>query len=153
MIDLTQTVEVSDTGNGTWAVNLQVQGASFRRARTLLVFADSTAASAAVVKENDASSWWSQTAGADYVMIGTKELLPSLEPLAQHRRNQGLAVNVVELKTYDEYSFRLHTATAIRDYRRRVTIARQAGFVYSVVVRLRPEELLARRERPGGRRG
>ena len=75
VIDLTQTIEVNDAGNGTYNVDMQVQGASFRRAHTLLVFADNTAASAAVVKTNEASSWWSQTAGADYVMIGTKELL------------------------------------------------------------------------------
>ena len=117
VIDLTQTVEVSSAGDGSYNIALQVQGASFRRAHTLLVFADSTAASAAVVKENDASSWWSQTAGADYVMIGTKELLPSLEPLAQFRRNQGLVVNVVDVEDlYDEYSFGRHTPQAIRDY-------------------------------------
>ena len=39
-------------------------------------------------------------------MIGTRELLPSLETLAQFRRNQGLIVKVVDVEDlYDEYSF------------------------------------------------
>ena len=58
-----------------------------------------------------------ETAGADYLMIGSRELLPSLEPLADFRRSQGLIVHVIDIEDlYDEYSFGQHTPLAIHDY-------------------------------------
>ena len=102
--------------NGTYSVDLQVLGATFRRTHTLIVFADSTAAPAVSVRHNDPSSWWSQTAGADYVIVTTRDLKANVEPLAQLRRNQGLVVKVIDVEDlYDEFSFWQHSPQAIHD--------------------------------------
>jgi hypothetical protein len=116
VLELTETVKVNKETGGTYSVDLQVQAASFRRPHTLRVFADNSALSAAV-KRNEPSTWWSQTAGADYVMISTGDLKTSVEPLAQLRRNQGMVVQVVDVEDlYDEFTFGQHSPQAIHGY-------------------------------------
>ncbi len=91
--------------------------APFSRPHKLLAFADGQADTADALRLNDPSSLWSQTAGADYVMISTADLKASVEPLAQLRRNQGMVVEVVDVEDlYDEFSFGTHSPQAIHDY-------------------------------------
>jgi hypothetical protein len=81
------------------------------------MFTDQQAQPADSVTRNDPSSWWSQTAGADYVIISTRSLKANVEPLAQLRRNQGLVVQVVDVEDlYDEFSFGSHSPQAIHDF-------------------------------------
>jgi hypothetical protein len=120
VLELTETVQVNAAGDGTYSVDVQVQDASLRQPHALFVFADSAALPVALpvasVRHNDASSWWSQTAGADYLMITTRELKASVESLAQFRRNQGQVVQVIDVEDlYDEFSFGQHTPQAIHD--------------------------------------
>jgi len=116
VLELTETARVNTEADGTYSVDLQVQRATFRRPHTLLVFADSTAAPAVSVRPNEPSSWWSQTAGADYVIVTTRELLANVAPLAQLHRNQGLVVQVIDVEDlYDEFSYGQHTPQAIHD--------------------------------------
>jgi autotransporter-associated beta strand protein len=91
--------------------------APFSRPHKLLAFADGQADTVDALDSNAPSSLWSETAGADYVMITTAGLKASIEPLAQLRRNQGMIVQVVDVEDlYDEFSFGEHSPAAIHDY-------------------------------------
>ena len=117
VLEITPTVVVTAQGDGTYAVDMQVQGASFRQAHTLLAFVDGQAGHPDTIKANEPSSWWSQTAGADYLIISSGEFKTSLEPLAQLRRGQGMVVKVVDVEdVYDEFSFGQHTPQALHDF-------------------------------------
>src|SRR5882762_11623600 len=75
------------------------------------------AAAANSVRSNEPSSWWSHVSGDDYVMITTKELKASVEPLAALRRSQGMVVDVVDVEElYDEFTFGQHSPQAIHDF-------------------------------------
>ncbi|MGH9874076.1 MAG: C25 family cysteine peptidase [Pyrinomonadaceae bacterium] len=117
VIEITQTGKVNNEADGTYSVDLQVQGANFRREHTVLLFANDSALSADAVKLNEPSTLWSQTSGADYVMISTTDLKANVEPLAQLRRNQGMVVQVVDVENlYDEFTFGRHSPQAVHDY-------------------------------------
>ena len=95
--------------------------APFSRPHKLLAFVDGQADSVDALRLNEPSSFWSETAGADYVIISTADLKASVEPLAQLRRNQGMPqgmiVQVVDVEDlYDEFSFGAHSPQAIHDY-------------------------------------
>ena len=117
MLELTKATRVNADADGSYSVDLQVPGAGFRNARTLVAFTDATAQAAAAVRQNNPSSWWSQTSGADYLIVTSHDFMASVEPLAQLRRNQGMVVNVIDVEDlYDEYSFGLHTPQAMKDF-------------------------------------
>jgi hypothetical protein len=98
-------------------VDFQVAGATHLKQHQLLVFAEGRVNPVDSLRRNLPSSWWSETAGADYLLITTRELQGSVEPLAQLRRNQGLVVKVIDVEDlYDEFSFGEHTPQAIRDF-------------------------------------
>ena len=116
VIEVTSTVAVTPQPDGTYAADLQVLGASFRRPHTVLVFVDGVAEQPAAVEPNEPSSWWSQTAGADYLIITNANFVSQVEPLAALRRSQGLVVKVIDVEdVYDEFSFGSHTPQALRD--------------------------------------
>src|SRR5258706_2300543 len=117
VIEITQTAKVNSETGGTYSVDLQVEGATFRQVHKLLVFADSSFSCADVVKQNQPSVWASQTAGADYVVVVNGRLKAAVQPLAALRRNRGLAVQVVDVEDlYDEFTFGRHSPQAIHDY-------------------------------------
>jgi len=110
--ELTPMVKAEDGG---YAAYIEVGPASALAPHALLAFAVA-GAQAASVKANNPSSWWSQTTGADYLIITTGGLKTSVEPLAQMRRNQGLVVKVIDVEDlYDEFSFGAHTPQAIHE--------------------------------------
>jgi hypothetical protein len=54
---------------------------------------------------------------ADYLMIAHASLLDAIQPLAEHRRREGLAVAVVDVQDiYDEFNHGIVSAEAIRDF-------------------------------------
>ena len=68
------------------------------------------------VSANVPSSWHAAP-GADLVIIGTRQLLPSLRPLVEQRIRDGLRVAVVDIEdVYDEFSAGEKDATAIRSF-------------------------------------
>jgi peptidase C25-like protein len=55
--------------------------------------------------------------GADYVVVAHADLLSAVQPLVAHRRDQGLAVSVVDVQdVYDEFSGGLLDPEAIREF-------------------------------------
>jgi hypothetical protein len=117
VVEITPTVMVNPETDGTWSVDLRLQEASFRHVHTLMVFADGQPITPDLVKQNQPSTWWSQTAGADYVIITSSNFKTGLEPLAQQRSNQGMVVKVIDVEDlYDEFSYGLHSPLAIHDF-------------------------------------
>ena len=54
---------------------------------------------------------------ADYIVIAPKEFVPDVQPLADHRAAQGLAVQVVDLESiFDEFNYGIYSPEAIRDF-------------------------------------
>jgi hypothetical protein len=103
--------------DGGYAAYMEVRQASQLNPHTLLAFAGGQARHADSVKANNPSSWWSQTAGVDYVIITTRALKAAVEPLAQLRRSHGMSVAVVDVEDiYDEFSFGKHSPEAIRSF-------------------------------------
>jgi len=116
-LEITETVRVNQENDGTYSVDLQVDGATFRQVHKLLVFADNSVSRADGVKQNQPSTWRSQTGGADYVIIASGELKSAVEPLAALRRSRGMVVQVVDVEDlYDEFTFGRHSPQAIHDY-------------------------------------
>jgi hypothetical protein len=116
-LEITGTVRVNQENDGTYSVDLQVDGATFRQVHKLLVFADNSVSSAEAVKQNQPSTWGSQTGGADYVIIASGGLKAATEPLAALRRSRGMVVQVVDVEDlYDEFTFGRHSPQAIHDY-------------------------------------
>ncbi len=57
------------------------------------------------------------TEGADYLVIAHADFLQGVQPLVEHRRNQGLRVRVADVQdVYDEFSGGLLVPHAIRDF-------------------------------------
>ena len=122
---------VASEGGG-YTAYVEVRQASALSPHTLLAFAGVQPRQADSVKANTPSSWWSQTTGANYVIFTVAGLKPAVEPLAQLRRSQGMAVAVVDIDdVYDEFSFGKHSPHAIRGFLQRAnkTWDRQPKFV------------------------
>jgi peptidase C25-like protein/Big-like domain-containing protein len=102
-----------------YSVSFAASGVGQRR---LMVFADNKALAPAEVRANQGSSLRSTGQGADLVIVTTREMKGSFEPLAMVRRSQGLKVMVVEIEDlYDEWSYGVRTPDAIKEF---VTYAR-----------------------------
>ena len=103
--------------SGSYAAYVAVPQASALNPHTLLAIAAGQTQHAESIKANAPSSWWSQTAGADYVIITTAELKESLAPLVQLRSSQGMLVKTVDVEDlYDEFTFGKHSPQAIRSF-------------------------------------
>jgi hypothetical protein len=69
------------------------------------------------VTSNTPSTLSATSNAADFVIITTPELAPALTPLVQLRQSQGLTVKVVDVAdVYDEFSFGVKSAQAIKDF-------------------------------------
>jgi hypothetical protein len=63
------------------------------------------------------SDWRGAAHRADLLIVGPAALLPAIAPLAERRRRQGLAVEVVDVQDlYDEWSYGEVDPRAIRDF-------------------------------------
>ncbi len=84
--------------------------------RTIHAIGPSRVLQPAWLQANAASSWSSSEDGADVLFVAARELMPALQPLVDLRESQGYTVAVVAVEdAYDEYSFGIKRATAIRD--------------------------------------
>lgn len=64
-----------------------------------------------------ASSLRSPDNGADYIIIAHQRLMGSIQPLAEHRKQQGLRVIVADMEDiYDEFAFGLEDPQAVKDF-------------------------------------
>jgi len=71
----------------------------------------------AAITRNQPSNWSGNVQGADMVVITHRNFRNRVEPLAQLRRREGMAVAVVEVEDlYDEFSYGAHGPRAIRDF-------------------------------------
>lgn len=106
--------------------------ASANSPHTLVAVSEGQAAHVDGLALNQSSSWWSQTAGADYLIITPRDLMFSVEPLALLHRSQGMVVQVVDVEDlYDEFTFGEHSPRAIHDFLQRAsaTWTRQPHYV------------------------
>ena len=85
--------------------------------RLLLAFGPGQVRAAAAVTANTPSSLKSRTNGADFLIIGPGELLPSAEPRAAARRAAGLDVLLVNIRDiYDEIAGGEKSPYALREF-------------------------------------
>ena len=114
-VELAGSVTLKDTG---YAVAVHTPAAPrLGGVRTLYAFSADQIKHPAAIIANRPSHWRTDVAGADVVMITTHDLEPALAPLVALRRSQGHSVAVVDIQDiYDEYSYGLKAAAAIRDF-------------------------------------
>ncbi len=100
--------------NGTAGFGLSA--ASYER-ELLVIDSQSYSRSVERVEANDPSSISSTDNEADFIIISAKSLSSQAEILAVRRQAQGLNTLVVSVEDiYDEYSFGMRSATAIKDF-------------------------------------
>ncbi len=114
--------EPVSTANG-YAINIRDFS---RRAHTKAlalpssrILAVSTAAftTPAAITANAPTTWANVNNRADLVILGSSDTLTGMEPLAAHRRSQGLTVAMVDIQdVYDEFSYGSKDPAAIRDF-------------------------------------
>ncbi|MEK6302328.1 MAG: C25 family cysteine peptidase [Acidobacteriota bacterium] len=110
-----QEVETTVEQDGAeYSATVTVPGAG---ARTLLAFASDQKKTPAALVANQPSSWRTAKNGADYIAVTRKDLISSLQPLANQRKSQGLKTSVVDIEdVYDEFSFGHKTPQALKDF-------------------------------------
>jgi hypothetical protein len=87
--------------------------------RTLLALTDDKAKTidALNLKANEPSILRSQTQGADFVIISSKEFFSAIEPLRMTRQSEGYKVAVINIEDiYDEFSYGNKSPKAIKDF-------------------------------------
>ncbi len=103
--------------DGTFTADLQVPNASTPQPHVIYIFADAQAAHADLIKRNEPSTWAANTNRADYLIITAHDFIASAQTLAQYRQAQGMTAEVVDVEDlFDEFSFGLHTPTALHDF-------------------------------------
>ena len=119
VIDITdptnvQEVTASVEQKGSYSVSFSVPT---KQQRTLLAFTGDRISRPAEVIAERPSNLRRSLAGADFVIITSRELLGALEPLKSFRQRQGLKVAIVDVEdVYDEFSFGQKTPYAVRDF-------------------------------------
>lgn len=90
--------------------------------RHFLAVADGAVLKPAAVEANRPSRWALDAAGADYIAIAHRSLIPALGELKALREGQGLKVAVVDVEdVYDEFGFGVKSPQAIKDFLRAST--------------------------------
>jgi hypothetical protein len=85
--------------------------------RLLLAFTDAQVGQPVSITAHNGSSWHSAQPGADVVMIGHADFLPSLAALKTLRESQGHTVAVIDVQDlYDEFNFGQKSSYAIQDF-------------------------------------
>jgi hypothetical protein len=85
--------------------------------RTFVALTDQKVRQLAAVTHNQPSNWNANIQGADFVIITHRDFTRSVEPLAQLRRNEGMAVAVIDVQDiFDEFSYGTRNSWAIRDF-------------------------------------
>ena len=111
-VELTGFVSESDPGEG-YLLRFSVPESSSTQYRAATFDSLGTPDS---VEPDESSDWRTATHGADYLIISHRDFIDALEPLIDHRRNQGLRVVTVDVTDiYDEFNhgvFDPHAITA-----------------------------------------
>jgi hypothetical protein len=103
---------IGDDGSGMAVVLAPGSGI-----RQLLAYLPGDWRTPASVTANGPSGWHAAGSGADLVIIGSGELLASLQPLVRQRVAEGLSVAVVDIAdVQDEFAYGEKSATAVRDF-------------------------------------
>jgi hypothetical protein len=85
--------------------------------RTLLALTDDKAKAVAGLKANTPSNWRSQSQGANFVIISSKEFFPAVEALRMTRQSEGYKVVVIDIEdVYDEFSYGHKSPQAIKEF-------------------------------------
>ncbi len=84
---------------------------------------------------NRPSHWYRADNAADVVIVTHEAFLPAAERLAQARRAEGLAVAIVDIAdVYDEWSYGVKSAAALRDFLRHAGTAWARPARYALLV-------------------
>jgi Peptidase family C25 len=130
-----EVVPTVDLHNGAYRARVQMTNAEPGAVKTLLAFTDDEVDSAASVTKNEPSTLASITNRADFLIITERNLLDSVQPLADLRTSQGMQVKVVDVEDiYDEFSYGAHGPQAIRDFIRRAAQSWQLAPRYVLLV-------------------
>jgi hypothetical protein len=109
--EVTGTVAAKGAG---YAVTVGVPGAGTRK---VILLTDGQIRHAAAVKGNVPSSWNSQVAGADVVMMVHSDFMEVAKGLKEEDQKEGYTVALVDVEdVYDEYSYGEKTPQALRDF-------------------------------------
>jgi subtilisin-like proprotein convertase family protein len=85
--------------------------------RTLLAVGESRVLSPVSLAANEASSWTNATRRADFIILTPRDFRAAVEPLANARRGQGLATEVIAVEDiYDEWSGGEKDVNALRGF-------------------------------------
>ncbi|HKP85331.1 MAG TPA: C25 family cysteine peptidase [Blastocatellia bacterium] len=118
-------MDITDPGNaqevtgtvqqkGSFAVTFAAPG---KKQRTLLAFASDQVRKPADVRADQFSNWRDAGHAADLVVITTRELAGSVDPLIALRQSQGYKVAIADVEDiYDEFSFGNKSPQAIKDF-------------------------------------
>jgi hypothetical protein len=110
-------VVVRADGAGTGNVSASFVAPGTAGSNRQLVAATSSRFLTPTVTSNTPSTLSASSNAADFVILTTPELAPALTPLVQLRQSQGLTVKVVDVAdVYDEFSFGVKSAQAIKDF-------------------------------------
>jgi len=110
MKEIACTVEASSNG---YAAILQAPGSGGE----YIAFTDNATSRPASITLDKASNLKASDNGADLVIISNGDFISSVQPLAELRRKEGLAVSVVDVEdVYDEFSSGAHSPYAIKDF-------------------------------------
>jgi len=111
---ITEIVGVIDKLFSGYSVTVDTPGEG---PRTLLAMTSARMLQPISITQNLPSRLRQPANGADLLIVTFSELMPSLEPLASHRRNEGLSVTIVNVEDiFDEFSFGYKSPQAIRDF-------------------------------------
>ena len=110
----TQLAAFAAHSNGNYAIRIQTIGNGLR---TLIAFKEELSQQPVAIKRNQRSNLSDSNNAADMLIIAHKDFRSAMEPLADLRRHQGMAVMVVDVEdVYDEYSYGAHTPIAIKSF-------------------------------------
>ncbi len=108
---------VTMAGENDYGIDVRTIAVPRRGDRALLAFTAGQIKHPAAITTNEPSSWRTDLTGADVIMITPRAFEDALQPLVALRRSQGLWVAVVDIEDiYDEYSYGMKSAQAVRDF-------------------------------------
>lgn len=123
VLDITDPMSVQDVhaiiqpaGSG-YTATVPASGIRTKTARRLLALPSDSFLHPASITSNQSSGLNQSSNAADLLIISHQNFVSSLPTLVAQRRAQGFTVMVVNLDdVYDEFSYGLHSAQAIRDF-------------------------------------
>jgi hypothetical protein len=99
---------------GRFAITFTAPG---KKQRTLLAFASGRVGKPAAIEADRFSNWRDSSHAADLLIITTRDLAGSVEPLMALRQSQGYRVAIADVEDiYDEFSFGNKSPQAIKDF-------------------------------------